>query len=166
MYIRDATETDLTAIVDIYNSTISDRIATADTEPVTVESRLPWLQNRDFRYRPVWVIETDREIIGWLSFNNFYGRPAYSHTAEISIYVAANHRRRGVASQLLDRAIASCPQLQLKILLGFIFAHNQPSLNLFKNYGFEQWGLLPQVAQLDCQEKDLAILGLKIKTSF
>ena len=69
----------------------------------------------------------------------------------------------GVASQLLDRAIASCPQLQIKILLGFIFAHNQPSLNLFQKYGFEQWGLLPQVAQLNCQEKDLAILGLKIK---
>lgn len=162
MYIRDAIEEDLTAIVNIYNSTISDRIATADTEPVTVESRLSWLQNRDFRYRPVWVIETDKLIVGWLSFNNFYGRPAYSHTAEISIYVAANYRRRGVASQLLDRAIAICPQLQLKILLGFILAHNKPSLNLFQKYGFVQWGLLPQVAQLDEKEKDLVILGLKV----
>ena len=162
MYIRDATEKDLTAIVDIYNSTISDRMATADTEPVTVESRLSWLQNRDFRYRPVWVIETDKVIVGWLSFNNFYGRPAYSHTAEISIYVAANYRRRGIGRQLLEKAIAVCPQLQLKILLGFIFAHNKPSLNLFQKYGFVQWGLLPQVAQLDEKEKDLAILGLKI----
>lgn len=162
MYIRDAIEEDLTAIVNIYNSTISDRIATADTEPVTVESRLSWLQNRDFRYRPVWVVETDKLIVGWLSFNNFYGRPAYSHTAEISIYVAANYRRRGVASQLLDRAIAICPQLQLKILLGFILAHNKPSLNLFQKYGFVQWGLLPQVAQLDEKEKDLVILGLKV----
>ena len=162
MDIRNATEKDLTTIVDIYNSTISDRLATADTESVTVESRLSWLQNRDFHYRPIWVMEIDKVIVGWLSFNNFYGRPAYSHTAEISIYVAANYRRRGVASQLLDRAIATCPQLEIKILLGFIFAHNQPSLNLFKKYGFEQWGLLPQVAQLDFQERDLAILGLKI----
>ena len=162
MQIRKATTTDLKAIVNIYNSTISDRIATADTEPVTVESRLSWLQNRDLRYRPVWVMEAEQTIIGWLSFNNFYGRPAYSHTAEISIYVAANYRRQGVASQLLEKAIATCPQLEIKILLGFIFAHNQPSLNLFQKYGFEQWGLLPQVAQLDCQERDLAILGLKI----
>ena len=162
MYIRDATEEDLTAIVDIYNSTIGDRIATADTEPITVESRLSWLQNRDFRYRPIWVIETDKLIVGWLSFNNFYGRPAYSHTAEISIYVAANYRRRGIGNQLLEHAIATCPQLRIKILLGFIFAHNQPSLNLFQKYGFEQWGLLPQVAQLDERERDLAILGLKV----
>lgn len=162
MYIRDAIEEDLTAIVNIYNSTISDRIATADTEPVTVESRLSWLQNRDFRYRPVWVVETDKLIVGWLSFNNFYGRPAYSHTAEISIYVAANYRRRGIGRELLKKAIAICPQLQLKILLGFIFSHNKASLNLFQKYGFVQWGLLPQVAQLDEKEKDLVILGLKV----
>ncbi|VEP13207.1 putative phosphinothricin acetyltransferase YwnH [Hyella patelloides LEGE 07179] len=164
MYIRDAQITDLTAIVQIYNSTISDRMATADTTPVTVESRLPWLQNRDFRYRPVWVMETtEKETVGWLSFNHFYGRPAYHHTAEISIYVAENYRRCGIGSQFLEKAIADCPQLEIKILLGFIFAHNQPSLILFKNYGFQSWGLLPQVAELDNQEKDLEILGLKIK---
>ena len=101
MDIRNATEEDLTTIVDIYNSTISDRLATADTEPVTVESRLSWLQNRDFRYRPIWVMEIDRVIVGWLSFNNFYGRPAYSHTAEISIYVAANYRHRGCSESII-----------------------------------------------------------------
>jgi len=36
--IRDATIDDLPAIVDIYNSTVSGRMATADTEPVTVQS--------------------------------------------------------------------------------------------------------------------------------
>jgi L-amino acid N-acyltransferase YncA len=163
MYIRDALETDLDTIVQIYNSTISDRIATADTSPITVASRLLWLQNRDFRFRPVWVMETEtQEVVGWLSFNDFYGRPAYEHTAEISIYVAKNYRRQGVGSKFLEKAIAFCPQLQIKILLGFIFAHNQPSLNLFYNYNFQQWGLLPQAAVLDFQEKDLVILGLKI----
>jgi L-amino acid N-acyltransferase YncA len=164
MYIREAQETDLDTIVQIYNSTISDRVATADTSSVTVASRLPWFQNRDFRFRPVWVMATEtQEVVGWLSFNNFYGRPAYSHTAEISIYVAENYRCQGVGSQLLKQAIAVCPQLQVKVLLGFIFAHNQPSLNLFYKYNFQQWGLLPQVAILDFQAKDLVILGLQIQ---
>lgn len=163
MYIRDAQETDLTAIVEIYNSTIRDRMATADTSPVTVESRLSWWQNRDFRYRPIWLMETaDGEVMGWLSFNNFYGRPAYHHTAEISIYVAEKYRRQGVGSKFLKQAIAFSPQLEIKILLGFIFAHNYPSLNLFYKYKFQQWGLLPQIAELDNQEKDLIILGLKV----
>ena len=162
MYIRDATLQDLTAIVNIYNSTISDRTATADTEPVTVESRLSWLQNRDFRYRPVWVIEANGEVTGWLSFNNFYGRPAYARTAEISIYIGERYRGRGFGTHLIKRAIAFSPQLQIKNLLGFIFAHNQPSLNLFQKHGFTQWGLLPQIARLDETERDLVILGLKV----
>ena len=163
MYIRDAQMTDLKAIVEIYNSTISDRMATADTQPITVESRIPWLQNRNFKYRPVWVMETaTQDIAAWLSFNNFYGRPAYQHTAELSIYVGEKYRRQGMGSLLLKEAIAKSPQLEIETLLGFIFAHNQPSINLFKNFGFQSWGLLPQVALLDNQEKDLAILGLKV----
>ena len=163
MYIRDAQMSDLQAIVEIYNSTISDRLATADTQPITRESRIAWLQNRDFNYRPVWVVETKaQEIAAWLSFNNFYGRPAYHHTAEISIYVVQKYRRQSIGSLLLRNAIAKSAQLEIKVLLGFIFAHNQPSINLFKKFGFQLWGQLPQVAQLDNQEKDLAILGLRV----
>ena len=38
--LRDATEADLPAIVEIYNATIAGRMVTADTSPVTVESRV------------------------------------------------------------------------------------------------------------------------------
>jgi len=168
MRIRNALSTDLIEIVNIYNSTIPDRMATADLQAISVESRLDWLANRDFRYRPVWVIEKvngdrgDLPILGWLSFNDFYGRPAYQHTAELSIYVALQSRHQGVGSYLLQQAIATCPQLQIRVLLGFIFAHNQPSLNLFQKYDFVQWGKLPQVARLAQQNQDLIILGKKI----
>jgi phosphinothricin acetyltransferase len=39
--VRHATVNDLPDITAIYNSTIPGRMVTADTEPVTVESRLP-----------------------------------------------------------------------------------------------------------------------------
>lgn len=168
MYIREALSKDLIEIVNIYNSTISDHIATADLTEISVESRLDWLENRDFRFRPVWVIERsnrkqeDSKILGWLSLNDFYGRPAYQHTAELSIYVASENRHQGVGSYLLQHAIAACPQLQIKVLLGFIFAHNQPSLKLFQKYDFVQWGKLPQVAKLSQKDQDLIILGKTI----
>ena len=38
----DAAFQDLPIIIDIYNSTIPRRMVTADTEPVTVESRKKW----------------------------------------------------------------------------------------------------------------------------
>ncbi len=168
MHIRNALITDLIEIVNIYNSTIPDRLATADLTAISVESRLDWFRNRDFRYRPIWVIEKknpnqdDSRILGWLSFNDFYGRPAYQQTAELSIYVAAKNRHQGVGSYLLQQAIAACPQLQIKVLLGFVFAHNKPSLKLLQKYDFVEWGKLPQVAKLTQQDQDLIILGKKI----
>lgn len=42
--IEFACKEDLPDIVDIYNSTIAGRMVTADLEPVTVESRIPWFE--------------------------------------------------------------------------------------------------------------------------
>ncbi len=161
MNIRDAEVTDLTEIVDIYNQSIPDRLATADTEPVTLESKLSWYRDRSL-YRPLWVATEAGKVLGWLSFQNFYGRPAYLHTAEISIYVSKAYHRQGVGSKLLSRAIAFCPQLELTTLLAFVFAHNQPSIDLFTGYGFESWGNLPDVAVLDNCNRSLLILGRKV----
>ncbi len=166
MYIRNAEERDLEAIVKIYNETIPTRQVTADTEPVSVASRLSWFRDHNFKYRPIWVVEIDSKIdskiVAWLSFQSFYGRPAYQKTAELSLYVASAYRRQGIGSTLLRKAIAEAPLLHIKTLLGFIFAHNKPSLDLFKSYGFTQWGYLPQVAELDSIERDLVILGLSL----
>ncbi|OYD89456.1 N-acetyltransferase [Nostoc sp. 'Peltigera membranacea cyanobiont' 210A] len=162
MTIRHATETDLPAIVAIYNAAVPSRMATADLEPVSVESRLAWFKGRSPSQRPLWVIEIDGIIAGWLSFQSFYGRPAYSKTAEISIYIAPNFHRSGFGRQLLAQAISESPSLGVKSLVCFIFAHNQPSLKLFETFGFQRWGHLPQIAELDSVERDLVIMGLQI----
>jgi phosphinothricin acetyltransferase len=160
MRIRGAFETDLPAIIEIYNASIPGRMATADTEPITVESRVEWFAEHPSDFRPLWVMETDAKIIvGWLSFQSFYGRPAYKRTAEISVYVSPLYQRQGIGEQLLTEAIARSPNLGINRLLGFIFAHNEPSLKLFRKHQFQQWGYLPRVALLDGIERDLVIVG-------
>lgn len=160
--IRQATEADLPTIVEIYNSTIPYRLATADLNPVSVASKKSWFSDRDWSTRPLWVWEKDNNVAGWLSFQSFYGRPAYGHTAEVSIYVASTYRRQGIGKQLLQQAIVQSPKFKLNTLLGFIFAHNQPSLKLFEQYQFSQWGYLPKIAELDGIERDLVIVGRRI----
>lgn len=162
MIIRHARETDLPKIVEIYNAAVPSRMATADLEPVSVESRIAWFQRRTFSQRPLWVIDIEGIIAGWLSFQSFYGRPAYQHTAEISIYISPNFQKRGLGKKLLEKAIYESPSLGLKTLLSLIFAHNHPSLKLFKNFGFENWGYLPKIADLAGVERDLIIMGLRV----
>ena len=163
MMIRDAVEGDLPAIVGIYNASIPQRMATADLEPVPVESRRMWFRAHTPARFPIWVVEIEGEIVAWLSFQLFYGRPAYGKTAEVSIYVAPNYQRRGLGRLLLSRAISRSHALGFKTLLAFIFAHNLPSLRLFEGLGFERWGYLPAVAELDGVERDVVIAGRKIE---
>jgi L-amino acid N-acyltransferase YncA len=160
---RLATIDDLPAIVDIYNSTIASRQVTADTEPITVESRNDWFHEHTPEKRPLWVMEdADRSIIGWLSFSNFYGRPAYSGTAELSIYLHESARGKGLGRYLLSQAIIHAPQIKVHTLLGFIFGHNTPSMNLFATFNFQIWANMPCVATLDGVERDLLIFGKRV----
>jgi L-amino acid N-acyltransferase YncA len=165
---RIARPDDLATIVAIYNTTIASREVTADTEPVTVASREGWYRDHDPARRPLWVIHDAAdtsdapEVIGWMSYSNFYGRPAYSGTAELSIYLAEAWRGKGLGRYCLEEAIAFAPQIAVHTLLGFIFGHNAPSLALFRKYGFETWANFPRVANLDGIERDLIILGKRV----
>eukprot|EP01035_Chromulina_nebulosa_P056926 gene56926-78008_t len=112
MILRDATEADLPAIVDIYNSTIAGRMVTADLEPVTVASRRPWFDAHQSPTRPLWVLCEDHgAVAAWLSFDTFYARAAYDGTAMIAIYVAPAHRRLGLGRSLLLSAVERAPAL-------------------------------------------------------
>jgi phosphinothricin acetyltransferase len=162
MIIRDALESDLPVIIDIYNATVPTRMVTAELEPTTVQARLPWFREHSPDEHPFWVAENDGRIIGWLDFKKFLPRCAYRATAEISVYVDEKFRRQGVARRLLEEAIARGPSLGITALVGLIFAHNEPSLKLFERLGFERWGLLPRIARLDDVQCDLIILGRHI----
>ena len=163
MKIRNAEEKDLAVIVEIYNASIPSRIATADLEFISVESRIPWYQEHTPDSRPIWVMELDEKIVGWLSFQSFNGRAAYKSTAEVSIYVAPEYKGKGIGKKLLSEAIFYSPKLGINTLLGFIFAHNQPSLKLFDKFGFQRWGYLPKVANLDGMKRDVVIVGLHLQ---
>ncbi|HLX02013.1 MAG TPA: GNAT family N-acetyltransferase [Trinickia sp.] len=161
-FYRDATLDDLPAIVAIYNSTVAGRQVTADLEPVSVESRVAWFHAHGPQARPLWVVEEAGRVIAWLSFSDFYGRPAYSRTAEVSIYLDESARGKGLGKRLLAAALDVAPSLSIDSVLGFIFGHNAPSLALFRHFGFDEWGRLPRVAVLDGVERDLVIVGRRL----
>lgn len=162
MPIRHAVPDDLPAIVAIYNASIPGRMATADVAPVSVGDRQEWFAAFDPTSRPLWVVEKGGRIAGWLGLRSFYGRPAYHRTVESAVYVAPDFQRRGIARQLLAHALAAAPGLGITRVLAFVFAHNEPSIALFTLQGFERWGLLPGVCELDGTMRDVMILGCRL----
>jgi phosphinothricin acetyltransferase len=161
--LRNAAESDLSAIVEIYNSTIASRMVTADLEPITIEARRPWFASHQDSALPIWVLCDSRGAVqAWLSFDAFHVRAAYRGTAMIAVYVASTHRRHGLGGYLLQQAVERAPLLSLHTLLGYIFGHNEPSLQLFATHGFERWGHYPRVAVLDGIERDLIVVGRRV----
>lgn len=158
-----ASRNDLEKIVATYNSTVASRMVTADLEEVTVADKEAWFNSHNQTNRPLWIILVGGNYSGWMSFNSFYGRPAYNGTVEVSIYLEENARGKGLGKVCLQKAIDSARQLHIHTLLGFIFGHNQTSLELFYKFGFKNWAHLPAVANMDGQMRDLLILGLKVK---
>ena len=162
--LRAATEGDLADIAAIYNSIIPGRMVTAELEPVTVESRRPWLAAHNPQTRPVWVLEDEstKGVAGWMSFDTFNVRAAYGGTAMIAIYLAESYRGQGLGRALLAHALAVAPHHGVHTLLGYIFGDNGPSLRLFAALGFAPWAHLPRVAVLDGVERDLVIVGRRV----
>ena len=145
---RLARQEDREAIVAIYNCTVASRQA--------------WFDEHNPDKRPLWVAERDGEVIGWLSYSNFYGRAAYAGTAELSIYLHEKARGLGLGRYFIEQAIAYAPTIKVHTLLGFVFGHNVPSLKLFEAFTFERWANMPRVATLDGVERDLVILGKRV----
>ncbi len=160
--MRIANENDLPTIVSIYNSTIPSRRSTADTTKVTVESKLKWFRQHSPDNCPLLVHEEENRVVAWVSFQSFYGRAAYDHTAELSIYVSPECRGKGLGRSLLAEALGMTQRLDIKTIVGFVFSHNNPSINMLKSFGFEEWGKLPDIAEMDGKEFSLSILGKRV----
>jgi phosphinothricin acetyltransferase len=161
--IREATEADLPAIVDIYNQSIPAGWSTADTSPITVADRVEWFRKFDPARRPIWVAEADGQVVATVYLSSFYGgRPAYDATAEVSIYVATAYHKRGIGRRLKEFVIAQCPRLGVTTLLSMHFDHNTATRRINDSFGFEVVGHLPEIAVVQGKKRGLVISALRI----
>ncbi len=161
--IREADIDDLAQIVSIYNEAIVAGLATIDTAPVSVESRLPWFREHTPGVYPIYVWDEGGRIEGWCSLSPYRpGRDALRFTAEISCYVAGKSRRKGIATRLARHAIAQCASLQLKNLFAIVLEPNAASRGILAKLGFAQWGFLPRVVDFDGRECGLVYYGLRL----
>jgi phosphinothricin acetyltransferase len=164
MQIRTASEKDFADIVKIYNHAVDEKYATADTEHVSVDSRKYWFALHSPGSYPIYVAEENKEVIGWCSLSPHRpGRKALSKVAEISYYVHKDHRQKGVANSLISYTLNEAVRLGFKNLISILLDVNKRSIYLLEKYGFERWGHLPVIAEIDGLVCGQYIYGRKVK---
>ena len=161
-----ATISDLPFIVAVYNQSIPAGLATADHQTITVEERINWFYAHNTTSHPLWIVCKNGQPAGWLSFNKFYERQAYTGVGEISLYLHNDYQGQKIGKQCLSLAIEESRQRKLHTLLALIFAHNAISVKLFEETGFQKWGHFPQVADMPDGWRDLLIYGLKVNPNY
>lgn len=165
-YIRVATIDDLPRLVDLYNQAILRKKATADTVPFTVETRKPWFEQHKPDIYPIYVhcTSTGQEELlnGYLSISSYRGRPALARTAEISYYVDYSLHGKGIGSKLMEHAIMEAPKLNKKVFIAIVLEWNEVSVKLLQKFGFQRWGYLPDVAEVDGKTCGHLYLGRNI----
>src|SRR5689334_16281940 len=133
MIIRLAQLDDLPTIVEIYNEAIPSKQSTGDTEPVRVADRMRWFREHRPDVQPIFVADVEGDIAGWCSLSAYRpGRAALRFTAEISYYIALAYHRQGIATALVEHALASCPALQIRHVFAIVLEGNEASLKLLK----------------------------------
>lgn len=158
--IEKAQAQDLAQIVAIYNQTIASRHITSDLAPVSVADRQGWF---DFHLNsvrhPIWSVRADNQLIGWATLSPFYGRPAYDITAEASFYLDNQAKGKGIGTQVVQFLQQQMQPLQFSTLLAFVFKGNPASIGVLQKCGFQQWGELPNIADMQQHKETLLLLG-------
>ena len=94
------------------------------------------------------VVREGDTILAWVALSPVSNRCVYSGVAELSLYVAAEHRERGIGSALLEAIISSTEKAGIWTLQGGIFPENAPSLRLVGKHGFKQIGRREKIGKM------------------
>jgi phosphinothricin acetyltransferase len=154
---RPAELRDATAIAEIYNEGIEDRVATFETEPRTPEAVEGLLRARADRYPAVVVEDADR-VLGFAWTSEYRPRDAYAGVAEVSIYVARGARGRGVGRLSLGALISEAERRGFWKLVSRIFPENVASRKLCAALGFREVGIYRRHGRLDGKWMDCVIV--------
>lgn len=156
-----AQKEDLPAIVAIYNQ--GTGTANANLAPVSVASRQAWFMAHGSQ-RPLVVLKDEDVLVAWASLSDLYeDRPAYRHSAEISIYVDDAYHGLGIGAYLLQDMLGRAKLCDIHKVVALIFAHNVASLSLFDKFGFDLWGVLPKICLSFEQMTDVLIMGKDVQ---
>jgi L-amino acid N-acyltransferase YncA len=139
-----------------------DAMAPADWEPVrtiylegiasgqaTFEMEAPSWQEWDAGHHPFarLVARLDGRVVAWAALSPVSRRRCYAGVAEVSIYVGAASRGRGIGRQLLLAAIAESERHGIWTLQGATFLENEASRRLQRACGFRELGRRERIAQ-------------------
>ncbi len=93
---------------------------------------------------PIFGVEQQGTVVGFATWGTFRPYPAYSKTAEHSVYIAREYQRRGFGRLLLETIIQEATAREIHLLVAGIDSANEASIALHRHAGFSHAGTIQE----------------------
>jgi len=134
--IRDAVPADAAACASIYAPYVTDTVISFEARPPT-----PSEVSCRMEQAHLWLVaEHDSEICGYAYGSPHREREAYGWAADVSIYLAPKHQRRGLGQRLYTRLFDGLRDRGVCTLCAGIALPNPASEALHRRMGFKEVG--------------------------
>ena len=140
--VRKMEPGDWARVAEIYRQGIAEGRSTFRTECPSFEAfdAGHWQKCR-------FVAEAVGVVAGWCTLAPVSSVDAYRGVAEVSVYVDAGFRRRGIGAALLRRLCKESEGQGFWCLYSAIFSANAASVDLHKKCGFREIGYREKIAR-------------------
>jgi phosphinothricin acetyltransferase len=158
--IRSAAESDLAAVLTIYNQAIERTTAVFEYKPHTIEMRREWFKAKQAASLPVLVAVDGGALAGFASYGPFRAWPAYKYSVELSVYVDEHARGRGIGTALVRSLLDHARAHGLHVVVAGITSDNVVSLRLHQKLGFVEVAHIREVGHKFGRWLDLKLLQI------
>jgi L-amino acid N-acyltransferase YncA len=162
MEVRDAIESDLQRITDIYNEVLTTSTAIFNDRATTVEERREYWKSRVQQGYPLLVSVENDVVLGYATFGDFRSWPGYRFTVEGTIHIHSSARRSGVGTALLKELAARAKTADKHVMIAGVDATNEASLKFLEGFGFKRAGHLHEVGYKFDRFLDLIFLEYRL----
>lgn len=105
----------------------------------------------------------NNEVLGWAALTTVSGRCVYAGVGEVSVYVAAAARGKGIGKKLLLALIAASEENDFWTLQAGIFPENTGSVKIHEACGFRIIGRREKIGQMNMIWRDTLLLERRSK---
>ena len=145
-------------VAEIYKEGINTQVATFETE-------IPDWETWDKKYHRFGriAIEENHKILAWASLSAVSKRIVYKGVAEVSVYVKASERGKGLGVKILKELIKISEKNSIWSLQASVFRDNLASIAIHTKCEFRIVGYKEKIAQLNNVWYDNIILERRSK---
>ena len=157
--VGSLTPDDWPSVREIYLEGIS-------TGDATFETSAPDWETWDAKHLPSCrlLARAGDDVLGWAALSPVSARAVYAGVAEVSVYVAARARGRGLGFLLLSALVRESEENGIWTLQAAIFPENAASIALHQRAGFRVVGTRERIGSMDGRWRDTILMERRSTT--